>query len=138
MVNAVKIPSTGQPLDIKYIGEIITAVNGIANEFSTSSSISALGTAREDISTSELRTSMISVYANSVLVGQGQRSYPITFSFAFKDFPVVLFSIEGSNDGAYLSKSSKQGAEIVFTGANGLSKDIILHILAIGKAEKRV
>ena len=96
------VPQRGQPLDVSYIYDIVSAVNELADRL-TSSENGMLKIISEDGPPSTVPTSRMSVFAKTHILGASQtvtagqqETFPITFNFKYPPI-VVATPFDGAN-----------------------------------------
>jgi hypothetical protein len=99
------VPQRGQPLDVSYIYDIVSAVNELADRF-TSSENGMLKIIAEDGLPSTVPTSRMSVFAKTHVLGTSKRvtagqqeTFPITYNFKYPP-TVVATPFDSTNTSA--------------------------------------
>lgn len=140
-MSIIPFPQVGQPLDISYIYQIVTAVNDLATKVSSSTGNYAT------INNETAKTSNLKVIAQSKEVTTGnasvnagsEQTFNISFSSAFKYVPVVTatpVNIGGTPSGKEVSVVL---TSITTSGVSGIVKfnasgvlSVNVNIIAVG------
>lgn len=140
-------PERGQPIDVDYLYEIVSAINTINNQIVSTSNAESRVSGANPTSTDALKTSSLKVYASQVSIASGKFDADQTFTqglrfpSAFLYPPVVTvtplvqnFKEQSKNVIVAIENVTTGGVDILVTFKKSGQVDIDVHVIAIGQA----
>ena len=135
-------PDRGQPLDISFLGNMVTEINNINQTLGTQASLSKIKYKENEAS--EILTSRLAFYSERKKIVDGnlstQTTTQLTFDYSniFKKTPIVLCSVSSesgvSNLYAVLKGITQNNCEVnIFSTATAGAFSADVSIIAIGE-----
>lgn len=136
-------PDRGQPIDISFLGNMVTEINNISTTLGSQASLSKIKY-RDNSVASELLTSRLAFYAESKKIVDGnlsvQANTQVTFDYSniFKTTPVVVCSVSSesgvSNLYAVLKGITQNNCEVnIFSTATAGKFSADVSVIVIGE-----
>lgn len=132
-LTAISIPEAGTPLDVSYLSQIVNSINGLTEQFNEGSAVSSVSTAKASESAKLVRTSTLTFFTRTVLIPKTSTQHTVTIdSNVYKDPPAVFCTVEGASDHVYVNSSGTNSIILAVNTTGGASKDLLVHVLAVG------
>ena len=140
-------PERGQPIDVDYLYEIVSAINTINQQITTTSNAESRVSGATPTSTDAVKTSSLKFYASQITVPGGRRdadqtdtvSVDFPFSFQFPPVvtatPIVQASDEQSKNVILTIKNvTTTKVDVLLTYKKSGQVDVDIHLIAVGQA----
>lgn len=139
-------PERGQPLDVDYLYEIVSAINTINTQITTTSNAESRVSGSIPTSTDAVRTASLKFYAVQVPVSSGSKNadetdtVSVDFPFTFQFPPVVTATplvqasdAQSKNVILTIKNVTTAKVDVLLTYKKSGQADVDIHLIAVGQ-----
>jgi hypothetical protein len=140
-------PERGQPIDVDYLYEIVSAINTINNQIVSTSNAESRVSGANPISTDAVKTSSLKFYAAQVPIASGKFdadqtfTQKVVFPSNFLYPPVVTvtplvqnFKEQSKNVIVAIENVTTGAVDVLLTFKKSGQTDVDVHLIAIGQS----